>query len=78
MPQTLSRNVGELIIRTWCWGQLYYKYDKEPQNSIGHYLGPYFEPQTLDGLTSSTSPAEVFSKRLVLDSICATMESTFF
>ena len=36
-------NVGALIIRIGFWGPLYYNYDKEPQNSIGNYLGPYIK-----------------------------------
>ena len=34
-------DIGPLIIRIGCWCILYYKYNKEPQNSIGNYLGPY-------------------------------------
>ena len=29
------------MIRIGFWGPLSYKYNKEPQNSIGNYLGPY-------------------------------------
>ena len=29
------------MIRIGFWGALYYNYNKEPQNSIGNYQGPY-------------------------------------
>ena len=34
-------NRGALIVRIRFRGPLYYNYNKEPQNSIGNYLGPY-------------------------------------
>ena len=33
-------NAGALIIRKGFWGPLYYNYKRNPQNSIGNYLGP--------------------------------------
>ena len=33
-------NMGALISRMGLWGPLYYKSNKEPQNTVG-YLGPY-------------------------------------
>ena len=38
---TANPNIGALIIRTGFWGPLYYNHNKEPQNSIGNYYGPY-------------------------------------
>ena len=32
---------GALIIKIGFWGPSYYTYNKEPQNSIGNYLGPW-------------------------------------
>ena len=34
-------NIGALIIRIGFWGPLYYNHNKEHQNSIGNYSGPY-------------------------------------
>ena len=36
-----ARNVGALTTRIRFWGPLYCHYNKEPQNNIGNYLGPY-------------------------------------
>ena len=33
--------MGALLIRIGFWGPLYCNYNKEPQNNIGNYLGPY-------------------------------------
>ena len=34
-------STGAVIIRTGFWGPAYYNYNKEPQNNIGNYYGPY-------------------------------------
>ena len=39
--ETLS-SIGALLIGVGFWGPLCYTYNKEPQNSIGNYLGPDF------------------------------------
>ena len=39
--RTVGFNVGAFIIRTGCRGILYYDYNKEPQNSIANYSGPF-------------------------------------
>ena len=36
--------IGALIIRIRFWGPLYYTYNKEPQKSIGNYLGSHITP----------------------------------
>ena len=34
-------NIGTLMIRIGFWGPSYYNYNKDSQNNIGNYLGPY-------------------------------------
>ena len=40
LGSTRLYNIGALIIRIGFWGPLYYNYKKEPQTSIGNYVGP--------------------------------------
>ena len=39
-----AHNVGALVIRIGCWDMLNCNFNKEPQNSLGKYLGPYITP----------------------------------
>ena len=42
LPALNETNTGALIIRIGCRGNVYYNHTiKEPQNSVGNYLGPY-------------------------------------
>ena len=43
-----SSNIGASIIRIEFWGPLYYIYNKEPQNNMGNYLGPYIRHAKAD------------------------------
>ena len=52
-------NVGAFIIRIGFWGPLYYKYDKEPQNGIGNYLGPYIRGMK-SGMKRTNAPVVWF------------------
>ena len=53
MIASMTVHVGTSIIRIRFWGPSYYNYNKEPQNSIGNYLGPYITLISLLGYSSS-------------------------
>ena len=58
-PVVKPVRVGAIMIKTGFWGTsiLYYKYNKEPQNSVGKCLGPCSMPRVhhlLFGLLTQT------------------------
>ena len=68
-------NIGALTLKIGFWGPLYYSYSiRNPQNSIGHDLGPYIQtPQP--PLQAGLGPTFGFGLSLRLGSCLSECES---
>ena len=66
ITQVSGSTIGALIIRIGFWGPLYYSYNKEPQNSIGNYSGPYITESQVSGSTVSPIKFKSDSCQIVL------------